>query len=127
MKKLSFVIKYLQYWFSAKNAHGIHSPFVFTLYNEVINKKGNYYSYEKIEQLRKRLLLSKKEIDVTDLGSGKSGKRMIGEIGARSAKNAKYSQLLFRLANQFKPDIILELGTSLGISTCYLASANPNT
>jgi predicted O-methyltransferase YrrM len=127
VKKLSFVIKYLQYWFSAKTAHGIHSPFVFDLYNEGIHKKGSYYSYEKIEQLRKKLLSSKKEIDVTDLGSGKSGKKIIGKIAAHAAKSAKYGQLLFRLVNYFKPDTILELGTSLGISTSYLASANSNT
>jgi predicted O-methyltransferase YrrM len=126
VNKLPFAIKYIRYWLSAKTAHGIHSPFVFALYNEVIHTKSNYYSYDKIEQLRKKLLLSKKEINVTDLGAGKSGKRTIAQIAERSAKNAKYCQLLFRLVNHFKPEIILELGTSLGISTCYLASADPN-
>ena len=112
--------------FSAKTAHGIHSPFVFDLYNEVINKKGDYYSFDKIEHLRKKLLLSKKEIDVTDLGTGKSGKRIIGEIAGRSLKEKKYCELLFRLVYYFKPTAILELGTSLGITTSYLASANKN-
>ena len=126
MKQLSFFLKYIKYWFSAKTAHGIHSPFVFALYNDVINQKGSYYSFDKIEQMRKRLLLSKKEIDVTDLGAGKSGKRTIAEIAERSAKNKKYCELLFRLVYHFKPNTILELGTSLGISTSYLASANPN-
>ena len=127
MKNLAFLIKYLKYWFSSKTAHGIHSPFVFELYNDVINKKGDYYSFYKIELLRKRLLLSKKEIEVTDLGSGKSGKRSIAEIAERSAKNKKYCELLFRLAYHQKPETILELGTSLGISTIYLASADPTT
>lgn len=126
MKQLSFLIKYLKYWFSAKNAHGIHSPFVFALYNDVINKKGSYYSFDKIERLRKKLLISKKEIDVNDLGAGKSGKRTISEIAERSAKSRKYCELLFRIADHFKPGTILELGTSLGISTAYLASGNGN-
>lgn len=126
MKQLSFLIRYLKYWFSAKNAHGIHSPFVFSLYNDVINKKGSYYVFDKIEQLRKKLLLSKKEINVTDLGAGSSGKRTLAEIAARSAKSKKYCELLYRLAYHFKPGSVLELGTSLGISTAYLASANPN-
>ena len=126
MKKLSLALKYLKYWFSSKNAHGIHSPFVFQLYNEVINTKGNYYSFDKIEQLRKKLLLSKKEIDVTDFGTGKSGKRIVSEIAERSLKSEKYGQLLFRLAYHFKPNTVLELGTSLGITTSYLADANPN-
>ena len=126
MNTLRFTFNYLKYWFSAKTAHGIHSPFVFQLYNEVVNKKGNYYSFDKIEQLRKKLLLSQKEIDVTDLGTGKSEKRIVSEIAERSLKSAKYGQLLFRLAYHFKPNTILELGTSLGITTSYLASANPN-
>ena len=126
MNTLRFAFNYLKYWFSAKTAHGIHSPFVFQLYNEVINKKGSYYSFDKIEQLRKRLLLSKKEIDVTDLGTGKSEKRIVSEIAERSLKSKKYGQLLFRLAYRFKPITILELGTSLGITTSYLASANQN-
>ena len=126
MNALRFAIKYLKYWFSAKTAHGIHSPFVFQLYNEVINTKGNYYSFDKIEQLRKKLLLSQKEIDVTDLGTGKSGKRTVSEITKRSLRSAKYGQLLFRLAYYFKPNTILELGTSLGITTSYLAFANPS-
>ncbi|TAL63366.1 MAG: class I SAM-dependent methyltransferase [Bacteroidetes bacterium] len=127
MKQFSFLIKYLKYWFLAKNGHGIHSPFVFGLYNDVINKKGSYYSFDKIEQLRKKLLASKKKIEVKDLGAGRSGKRTISKIAEGSAKNRKYCELLFRLAYHFKPTIILELGTSLGISTSYLASANPNT
>ena len=126
MKQLSFLIKYFKYLFSAKTAHGIHSPFAFDLYNEVINKKGDYYSFDKIEHLRKKLLLSKKEIDVTDLGTGKSGKRIVGEIAGRSLKEKKYCELLFRLVYHFKPTAILELGTSLGITTGYLASANKN-
>ncbi len=135
VKKLSFLFKYILHWFSAKNAHGIHSPFVFDLYNDVINKKGSYYSFDKIEQLRKKLLASTKEIEVTDLGAGRSGKKTIYEIAGRSAKSKKYCELLFRIAYHFstrggsasdeKPKTILELGTSLGISTSYLASANP--
>lgn len=91
----------------------------------MINKKGSYYSFDKIEHLRKKLLISKKEIDVTDFGTGRSGKRKVSEIAEQSLKNEKYGQLLFRLAYHFKPNTILELGTSLGITTCYLASANP--
>ncbi len=126
MKKFKFIFKYFKYLFSAKTAHGIHSPFVYELYYEVINKKGSYYAFDKIELLRRKLLISKKEIDVTDLGAGKSGKRFIYEIAERAAKNSKYGQLLFRITNRFKPDRIIELGTSLGISTAYLASANPH-
>jgi predicted O-methyltransferase YrrM len=35
------------------------------------------------------------------------------------------AQLLFRIVNCYQPQTILELGTSLGISTAYMAMANP--
>ena len=127
MNTLFFLFNYLKYLLISKTAHGIHSPFVFELYNEVIHKKSRYYAFDKIEQLRQKLLLSQKKIDVKDLGTGKSGKRTISEIVERSAKSSKYGELLFRIGNYFKPGAILELGTSLGIGTSYLASVNPNT
>lgn len=126
MRKLLFGLKYLSYLLTAKSAYGIHSPFVFSLYNEVIRKKGNYYSFDKIEYQRKKFLASQKTINVVDFGTGKSGKKTIREIALRSLKSKKYGQLLFRLVYYLKPSIILELGTSFGITTCYLASANSN-
>ena len=126
MKKISFLLRYIHYRLKATNQHGIHSPFVFNLYNNVINQKGSYYAFERIEYLRKKLLIQKREIDVTDLGTGKSGKRSIAEITSKAAKSRKYGELLFRMVNHFKPDTIVEMGTSLGISTSYLASACPS-
>lgn len=126
MKKVFFLFRYLKYLFTSKTAHGIHSPFVFELYNEVISKKSRYYAFDKIEQLREKMLISHASINVKDLGTGTSRKKVIREIAERSVKNSKYGQLLFRIVHFFKPVAILELGTSLGISTSYLASANQN-
>lgn len=121
------VISYLRYRFRAKNAHGIHSPFFFKLYNEVINARGNYYSFDRIDALRKILLQSDKQIQVTDLGTGTSGLRKMSSIASSSGITPKYGALLFRLSHYFKPECILELGTSLGLGTAYLASANKST
>lgn len=40
------------------------------------------------------------------------------------AKPAKFDQLLFRMLRYYKSKYVLELGTCLGITTAYLASAN---
>lgn len=121
---------YLKYRQRAKSAYGLHSPFVFQLYNEVIKNKGEYYAFAEIQDLRKQLLANKTMIEVKDLGAGSrknsSTKRSIREITKNSASQAKVGKLLFRLVNFLQPNTILELGTSLGISSSYLAKAKTN-
>ena len=118
----------LRYIFSAKSKHGIHSPFVFELLTKVFADKKKYPCYSKIESLRKELLHDETAIDVIDFGAGSkkrsSQQRKIKEICRHAEKNKKYGQLLFRVADHFKPQIIFDLGTSLGITTLYLSEGN---
>mgnify|MGYP006144923619 FL=1 len=123
--------KYLNYYFTAANGkgHGIHSPFVFDLVVKVLNDKTNYAAYKEIELQRSLLLGNETIITVEDFGAGSTKgltkQRVIQQIAATSLKPKKYAQLLYRLVNYFQPEIILELGTSLGITTAYLAKAKP--
>jgi predicted O-methyltransferase YrrM len=124
--------KYFNYYFSAKNGkgHGIHSPFVFDFVTHVLNDKKKYDCYENIEALRQNFLADKSIVEVEDFGAG-SGvipfrKRPVNAIAKSSLKSEKLSQLLFRVAKYYNSQIILELGTSLGITTCYFARANGN-
>jgi predicted O-methyltransferase YrrM len=122
--------RYLHFLLKSGNEHSIHSPFVYELYTKVICRQPPYYVYESIESLREQLLISKEEITVQDLGAGSkvnaSSRRKIKQIARYSLKNKKTAQLLFRLVNFFQPKIIFDLGTSLGISTLYLAAPNKN-
>jgi predicted O-methyltransferase YrrM len=120
------VKKYLQYKLSAKDEHAIHSPFVFTLYTEVIATKNSYYAFDALNKLREQLLHNQQSIEVLDLGAGSkrmSNKRNIADIARYSLVTKKHGELLFRLINYFKPETILELGTSLGLSSLYMAHA----
>ncbi len=127
---LQLATKYLRYFFTASNGkgHGIHSPFVFEFVKFVLNDKKQYPCYTKIESLRSRLLKDNAVITVEDFGAGsatiKTNKRMVSRIAATSLKSRKFSQLLFRIVQYYKPKNIIELGTSLGTSTAYLASGN---
>ncbi|HKP31917.1 MAG TPA: class I SAM-dependent methyltransferase [Chitinophagaceae bacterium] len=122
--------KYLQYFLTASNGkgHGIHSPFVFDFVKNILNDRRDFYAFTPIENLRKELLIDKTLIDVNDLGAGSSSKknnqRTIAEIAKKSLKPKKLGQLLFRIVDHFRPKTIVELGTSLGITTAYLAAAN---
>lgn len=109
--------------------HGTHSPFVYQLLEEVIYKKGNYYNYDKVASLRSRLLRDTRTIEVVDLGAGSkklNNLRKINQITKVSVKNKKLGELIYRMAVHFQPKLTLELGTSLGITTSYLALANTN-
>lgn len=126
-QKLFQAKEYLGYLLKAGNRHGLHSPFVFDLYSDIICSEEGFYAFDKIEGIRKILRRSTKIVEIKDLGAGTStGKQMrkVADIARNAAKPAKYGQLLFRLVNYFKPQTILELGTSLGISTLYLAAPN---
>ncbi len=121
----------MSYRFRASNGkgHGVHSPFVFEFITQVLNDKKKYPCYDSIENQRRSLLQNRTSIEVQDFGAGstrlKSTSRRIDQIAASSLKPKKYAQLLFRIVHYYQPDTILELGTSLGITTAYLASASP--
>lgn len=123
------LLRYIKYkiFSGHKYGHGIHSPFVYDLITSVFNDKCKYRAYDEVEKIRSILRNSDKEISFTEFGAGskrfRSDSRKIKDIVKYSAVNKKFGQLLFRLVNYFKPDIILELGTSLGISTMYMAKA----
>lgn len=123
------VKKYLRYYVAASNGkgHGIHSPFVFDLIKNVLNDKKNYPAYQPIEQQRKALLQNSTRVEVQDFGAGssviKTNQRVVAAIAASSLKPKKYAQLLYRLVLYYKPQTLLELGTSFGITTAYLATA----
>lgn len=122
--------KYLRYFITASNGkgHGIHSPFVFNFITKVLNDKRHFYYYDTIEAIREELLNTDRIIEVEDYGAGSavhaSRERKVKQIAQWSLKPKKYAQLLFRMAQYYQPQTILELGTSLGITTSYLAAAN---
>lgn len=122
--------KYVRYYLTASNGkgHGIHSPFVFDFVKNVLNDKQSYPAYQQIEKLRKKLLADPTVIEVEDFGAGstviKTNKRVVSAMAVSSLKPKKYAQLLYRMVKYFKPANIIELGTSFGITTLYLASAN---
>jgi predicted O-methyltransferase YrrM len=103
---------------------GVHSPLLFRVIRYVIYDTNSYYVYSNIEGLRKRLLKNTNQIYINDFGTGKSSNRAISEIASKSVKSKKYGQLLFRLVHEFQPKTLVELGTSLGITSLYLATAS---
>ena len=129
--KTQLALKYLNYYFTASNGkgHGMHSPFVFHLITKILNDKAVYPEYEKVENLRQQLLADNTVLTIEDFGAGsavnKTNSRTVAVIAKNSAKPKKFGQLLFRMVKEYQPQTILELGTSLGITTSYLSLAKP--
>jgi predicted O-methyltransferase YrrM len=122
--------KYLKYYVTASNGkgHGVHSPFVYDFIINVLNDRTDYMCYRIIEPLRSELLKNDNEIEVEDFGAGSlvlpSRIKKIKSIAASSLKRQKYAQLLFRITKYYQLKTIVEMGTSLGITTSYLACAD---
>jgi hypothetical protein len=124
---LTIAKKYLSYWLNAsnKNGHGVHSPFVFDFIIHVLNDCKNEPCFEAIESVRTSLKSNHDFIEVEDFGAGssviKSNQRKISRIANSSLKSKKFAQVLHRMVKYFRPKNILELGTSFGITSAYLA------
>lgn len=121
---MKYIYKYIRYIIKSKHrgGFGIHSPFIFHLVTFIIEETLPYYKFSLIELLRSKLRQDKTKIAVQDYGTGRSEERTISEIVKKSSKNKYYAQILFRLINFYKSENILELGTSFGITTMYLAA-----
>ena len=131
--RFQLAFKYIAYYLTASNAkgHGTHSPFVFDFITNVLQNKGiNDEGFEMVQGQLERLKKSDECLEVHDLGAGsgieKQSLRSVARIAKYAVKPTKYSTLLFRMAKYYSIDSILELGTSLGVTTSYLALAKPS-
>jgi predicted O-methyltransferase YrrM len=109
-----------------KSGHGIHSPFVFDIVSKVFRNKIDPHVVFTIEKIRKKLIAHQGVLEVNDLGAGsermKTSSRKVSDIVRYSSVPEKYGVLLANMSEAFGGRMILEFGTSLGISTMYLAS-----
>lgn len=107
----------------------MHSPFVFDFINYVLQNKNHYEAPAAIKVLRNKLLCDRTAVAIEDLGAGSrkpSKQKTIRQITKTAVKSKKWGQLFYRLIKHYQPQTILELGTSLGLSTAYFAAANPD-
>lgn len=126
MNVFKIIYKKIYHYFTARNTNGfgVHSPFMFQFIQNVLGEKHFFYVFSSIELMRKDVLKNNEKIYITDYGTGKNRQSTVKEIAKKSAKSPRFGQLLFRIVHYFKFKNVLELGTSLGISTAYLASSS---
>src|SRR5215831_9095094 len=130
MKRVFRLKSYLQYLLRARGIQAMHSPFVYDFMEQVLKDHRTFYAYDEVEELRNQLLAFREEIDFEDFGMGsdnfRNKKRTIASIAKNSLKPPNQAQLLFRIVHYYNCRNILELGTSLGLTTCYLSGSREN-
>jgi predicted O-methyltransferase YrrM len=84
--------------------------------------------YDHYNTLRNALLEDRRSIKVTDFGAGDKEvfERPIASIAKKSSQKLRYNRLQFQIIRHIAPKTILEMGTSLGLSTALFAMAAPN-
>lgn len=121
-------LKYVNYKLFSRyrKGHGLHSPFIFSLVSGIFRNKIDPDVVLTIERIRKKNLSDARSINVLDLGAGssnmKNNTRRVSDIARYSPVPKKYGLLLARMAAEFGRPAVVEFGTSIGISTMYLAS-----
>ena len=127
IKKISFYLKFL---FQGTNKYNIHSPMVHDFIENILDNSVKYYAFVGIEHVRSLLLKQNEVIKLKDLGTGSKHIRFststINILTKKVQSRAEKAQILFRIAIFFQKKNILEIGTSLGLTTAYLSNANKN-
>ena len=127
MAQLRLIFRFLKYYFRAKTKYNVHSPFVFDFVDSVLEDDRWYYAFSEWEALRHQILKDRTKVRITDLGAGSQmvadQERTLRSLAHYSANKPYSCRLLFRIVGHYHPATLLELGTSLGISTGYQAAA----
>jgi len=129
ISRINYAVKNIKYLIFAghKKGHGIHSPFLYNLVKGVFNKKDINPELQKVLEFYKTINASDELVEFENSGAGSAygikKSLTLSQIIHRSGISIKYGKLLFNLVNHFKPETILELGTSVGISSAFIGSA----
>ena len=123
---LPFISHYLT---ASRKGHSIHSPFAYTLCEEVFYNTAGFYDFVRLAEIRRRLLADKTVLHVSDRGAGsrrmKGDARRVCDIARHALSTRRKSESLYRLVHFLNAAHSIEIGTSLGLTGLYLARANP--
>lgn len=129
LQKLKTLPLFIDYFFRVVDQHSLQAPFVYEFYATL--KKGIQQSkgINEIEQYRKSLLKDHSVLEKQDFGAGsrvlsESEEQTYSMIARYGISSLKECIFFSELAKIFQPKTCIELGTSLGVSTAYLAKSD---
>ncbi len=110
------IFKFIQHLFYRKHrhGHGIHSPYLFEFVNGVV------FNGDRVDV---PAAILKAHADLRkDTSLIPSAEEKIQSFVRGSSVSRAQAALLFRIVQWLNPEMIMELGTGLGVSTIYLAA-----
>lgn len=124
--------EYIHFKCTAKSAagFGIHSPFVYDFVRKVVSPCKNIVPVNEVNWFRKWQVNTSIKLAPSCFGAGSKQQKKpekLAKVIRTSSVSKKTGAFLYRLAKWANATNILEIGTSVGVSTMYLASSNPNT
>lgn len=127
--EIKTVLKYINYRLTSYTEHDLHSPFLFNFYMELIKNEHPFGDFEELNAIRTQLESDDTKITIRDFGAGSkklnTNTRIIKQIAKHGIAQKKQAEFLYRLLNKFKPKNVVELGTSIGLTSLYLSKAAP--
>jgi predicted O-methyltransferase YrrM len=116
---------------TAKRLDAFHSPYLFHLFSYSGDDRISFGEFRLAESIRQRWLKNEQVISRHDPGAGsfkpgKSEQQRVSDIARYALSRPYQCRFMARLVRHEKAARILELGTSLGIATCYLQAGNHN-
>jgi predicted O-methyltransferase YrrM len=113
--------KGVQWIIESKNDRWLHPPWLFELYQKAFRNNHKEESWCFYEKQRRILINSEEVLDFIDPGTGFPCKRTVSFQAKRTLLSAGVSEFLAVVAKHLNCNSVLEMGTSLGITTLYLA------
>lgn len=119
--------RWLIFYRKAITPREVNHPVVRALSLALFEDKRWFYAFSDAEGLRDYLLQNHQSIPQSEYGAGSQILRTkeikVSDLGRTAAVDSRSGQLLFRLVSFLQPKVLLEMGTSLGLSAVYQAAA----
>jgi predicted O-methyltransferase YrrM len=117
---------FINHWLDSVEEHSLHSPFFFDFYDKVV-KGISEEDFSAIESIREKLLANEGILEIQDRGSGsvsgslQQNRRKVSDIAATSFTPARLAQMYFRICQYTEVHNVVELGTSMGLTSLYFS------
>jgi predicted O-methyltransferase YrrM len=128
MNLFQHILYYTLHQIKGKSAGKADIPFPSKVFGmEPVHLTADPEVYGAYMQIRLSLQSDRTPITVTDYGAGdrEQTRRTIASIARKASQKSRFNTLQYHLVKHAEPTTILEMGTSLGLTTALLAMAAP--